>query len=158
MKKSTVFSVCCWAFSLCIWADIVYKWHNPEPPEIHDQCTKESLAMQVQLDPYFDEFIKDCESHGVKSDHVYCLKGMGFSTRMDCNGYTDYSDEVIRINAGLLDDPIGLRFVLYHEIGHWLGLRHSDGIMKDSYGPSDTQWVQDNWDTLKREYFEKLKH
>lgn len=157
MKKSTLFSICCWAFTLCIWADIAYKWHNPEPPAIHNECTKETLSMQAQLDPYFDEFIKDCAAYGVKSDHVFCLRGMGFSESNEDQGYTDYTNEVIRINYRLLNDTIGLRFVLYHELGHWLGLRHSEGIMKDCYGPSDTQWVEDNWDALKEQYFKKLK-
>ena len=39
----------------------------------------------------------------------------------------------------------------------WLGLRHSSGIMKDCYGPSDTEYVRDNWDALKEQHFNRLK-
>lgn len=159
MKRATIVSICIWAFNIALWTHTAYVWNYPKPnPVVQDNCTKDHLEMPVELSPYFDEFIEDCKAHGIKYDHAYCLKYVGYmSTVTGDNGYTDYTDRVIRINTRLLEDTVGLKFVLYHEFGHWLGLRHSKGIMQTSYGSSDSLEVANNWDDLREEYFNSLK-
>lgn len=62
-----------------------------------------------------------------------------------------------QINDRLAKDSIGMKFVIYHELGHWFGLDHSNGIMKENYSSSDTEWVKENWSELVENYFNKLK-
>lgn len=158
MKKSTLFSLSCWLITISIWTHTYVTYDDPNPV-VKDECTKDNLAMPVELVPYFDQFIEDCKAHGIKYDHAYCLKYIGYmESCTGDNGHTDYTERVIRINACLLEDTVGLKFVLYHEFGHWLGLRHGKGIMKESYGSCDSVEVADNWDALREQYFERLNN
>lgn len=127
------------------------------PKKKYQNCTKEELAMSSHIVPYFDSFIDDCKRRNIKYDHAYCLQWMRFGHLHGMQGETDIDCGTIEINEYLEEDSIGMRFVIYHELGHWFGLEHSDGIMQESYNARDTEWVKENWDTLLDDYFTKLK-
>lgn len=124
----------------------------------YSNCTKSELAMSVDIVPYFESFITDCEKNNIKYDHAYCLNWMRFTHHCSFQGQTDYDDKTIQINGQLILDTIGLKFVIYHELGHWMGLGHGEGIMKESYGSEDREWARKNWNELLRDYFDKIKN
>jgi Zn-dependent peptidase ImmA (M78 family) len=73
-------------------------------------------------------------------------------------GITRLGACAIDINTHLIEDTIGMRFVVYHELGHWFGLDHSDGIMQKSYNTKDDQlWVRENWRELLNKHFARIK-
>lgn len=137
---------------------------KPQARREHSEqkCTKDSLAIAPELLPYFESFIEDCESRGINSDHAYCLQHIGLhhckSLMHRVQGETDFECGTIEINNLLLSDKVGTKFVVYHELGHWMGLRHSEGIMKESYSSSDSALVAEKWDELMEDYFNKLKN
>jgi len=123
-------------------------------------CTKGELEINANLIPYLDAFVDDCETHNIKSDHAYCLNYIKLFSqeRPSFQGQTSFEDGTIIINENLIEDTIGTKFVFYHELGHWFGLDHSTGIMKESYNTKeDMEYVRDNWDELLEDYFDKLK-
>lgn len=124
------------------------------------KCMKSKVSISKSLIPYFNSFIKDSKSHGFNPKHVYCLESIGFKIDYyNLQGLTCFDDGTININKNLLSDTIGMKFVVYHEIGHWLGLSHDEcTLMTRSYGTeSDSGYVKANWKMIKNEYFEKLK-
>lgn len=121
-------------------------------------CTKDELTISPDLIPYFNAFVDDCELQGLKYDHAYCLTWIRMGHLQGIQGETCFDDGTIQINEDLLKDTIGIKFVVYHEIGHWYGLDHSTGIMKPNYNSSDTEYVRENWDELLNDYFTKLKN
>lgn len=157
--KLIIIVVVIWAVNIVGWA---YHYANVDdkgyPRVNRSHCTKDTLEMDYRVEPYFDAYIDDCKVHDIKYDHVYCLHYLGMGRSSVDQGETDFNDNTIFINKNLLDDTIGLKFVIYHELGHWLGLHHSrSGIMKQTYNKDDQQEVQDNWDNLREEYFTNLK-
>lgn len=122
------------------------------------KCNKDELKMSANLIPYFDQFIEDCKRHNINYDHIYCLDYLHFEHSHSVQGVTDFYDKDIAINTHLEKDTIGMRFVVYHEIGHWMGLEHGKGIMQKSYSTeNDMEWAKENWDELTENFFNKLK-
>lgn len=124
----------------------------------YQNCTKDELNISPNLVPYFNSFVDDCELYGLKYDHAYCLNWIRMGHLRGIQGETCLDNGTIEINEHLKEDSIGMKFVVYHEIGHWYGLDHSDGIMKPNYNSDDTEWVRENWDALLEDYFNKLKN
>lgn len=123
------------------------------------------LKMSIQLVDYFRAFEEDAHYNNVNVDAIYSLQNISFAESNNLQGETSMELDrnaafygYIQINENLIEDSIGLRFVLYHELGHWLGLDHSDGIMTKAYNSeSDSAYVKENWDILCKDYFDKLK-
>ena len=113
--------------------------------------------MSADIVTYFDSFIADSKKYNFEYDHAYCLDWIKFGHSHKIQGITDLCDGTIQINDRLAKDSIGMKFVIYHELGHWFGLNHSTGIMKENYNESDTELVKENWDKLVKNYFNKLK-
>ncbi len=124
----------------------------------YQNCTKSELAISTNIVPHFNSFIEDCKVYDVNYDHAYCLKYIRFARSNSWQGQTDLENGTIEINQGLIDDSIGMKFVIYHELGHWYGLDHSDGIMKVNYNSSDIKWIQENWEQLLKEHLQKIKN
>ena len=73
---------------------------------------------------------------------------------------TNINKRTIFINSQLVNDTIGLKKTLYHEIGHWFGLSDTDneGIMKRSYNlEQDAAISIEYWDKMVDGYFTELK-
>ena len=122
-------------------------------------CTKDELTISPDLVPYFNAFVDDCELQGLKYDHAYCLNWIRMGHLRGIQGETCFDNGgTIEINEHLTEDSIGMKFVVYHEIGHWFGLDHSTGIMKENYNADDTEYVRENWNELLNDYFAKLKN
>lgn len=130
------------------------------PNKGHTYCPKQELIINPHLVPYLNAFVDDCEKRGINPDHPFCLNWIKTftNTHHTFQGQTCFDDSTILIYEPLLEDSIGTKFVLYHELGHWYGLGHSDGIMKENYNSDDTEWVKENWDVLLEDYFDKLKN
>jgi Zn-dependent peptidase ImmA (M78 family) len=125
------------------------------------KCTKDSLAIEADLLPYFEAFIEDCELRGINSDHAYCLEYIHLGHPRGCQGITDLENGTIEINEHLSEDKVGTKFVVYHELGHWFGLGHASGrnIMKVSYDSyKDSAMVAENWDELMDDFFNEIKN
>lgn len=149
MKKFNYIFIFMFAISAC---------HSDSPKKDYKNCTKSELAMSPDLVPYFDSFIEDCKKRNINYDHAYCLDWMRFYHSHSVQGLTDLHNGTIEINEHLLEDSIGMKFVVYHEIGHWFGLEHSNGIMKKNYNSNDTEYVRENWNELAENYFNKLNN
>ena len=122
--------------------------------------TKDRVTLTQDIEPFFDQFISDCEIEDIKPDHAYCLEYIQLASFDDLNGCTNKTDKNIQISYMLMKDTIGLKMTLYHELGHWFGLEHVDAIdiMMPSYTScEDSAWVRDNWAELKINYFKKLR-
>ena len=146
------------AFGIYISNSHPNKHFNNYSKSDFSKCMKSELSMSPELVPYFESFIEDCKQHNINCDHVYCLDWIRFEHSNYEQGITDSYNKNILINENLLKDSVGMKFVLYHEIGHWLGLHHSNGMMKTSYNTKyDMEYVRDNWLELKNNYFAKLK-
>lgn len=72
----------------------------------------------------------------------------------------------VEINNIYSTNITNIRFIFYHELGHWLGLEHSDDdlksgiIMIPGYNFNDTAYTNlynSHWSLLTYEYFDKLK-
>lgn len=124
------------------------------------KCTKYKLMVAHDLMPYFNSFISDCEKYNVKSDHAYCLQWIKLYDSNYEQGITNLLYGTIKINDELIGDTIGMKFVVYHELGHWFGLDHKSGTMMNAnYNKhEDMEWVRDNWDELVEEHFNKIKN
>lgn len=66
----------------------------------------------------------------------------------------NYSAPTIYIQDKLLQEPEHLRYVIYHELGHVLGLKHSEGIMSEYWSINNE--IED-WYKLLVEYFNKIR-
>lgn len=123
------------------------------------ECNDSIVIMNPDLIPAFDCFVADCKAYEVNYDHLYCLDKICEWDLHNTQGLTDFDTDCVVIDEDLIKDSIGVKFVMYHELGHWMGLNHSEGIMKSSYSTKhDQQWVQDNWTQLVEEHFTKLKN
>lgn len=123
------------------------------------ECNGHKFHIDHSLVTYFSEFQKDAEKYNFDYSHIYCIQGIKVGHSDEWQGITSCHD--IKINKHLQKDTIGMKFVFYHELGHWFGLNHGDEktIMKENYSTEyDLEFVKDNWDYLVEDYFEKLKH
>lgn len=119
---------------------------------------KDTLILDKKIIPYFESFIIDAQKHDFNSEHVYCIKYFGLAKSNLWQGQTNFFSECIYVNEKLLADSIGTKFVVYHEIGHWLGLEHTNGIMQPSYSSKyHSLYIQENWEILLNDYFIKIK-
>lgn len=132
---------------------------NKSETPSHANCTKDSIEVSIHVDPYFDSFVEDCKNRDIDYKHIYCLRYIHLAHTHVWQGQTSFCDATIEINEELIHDSIGMKFVVYHELGHWLGLEHSDGIMKENYNSlEDMEMVRDNWDELSENFFSKIKN
>lgn len=65
-----------------------------------------------------------------------------------------YVGPTIYVQDNVLQHPNSLKWVLYHELGHVLGLPHSDGIMAPAHLLGEN--IKD-WDKLLNDFFQKVK-
>jgi len=127
---------------------------------------KESNFYTTQLlSPYIDEFEADAKAHGYDCSKIKKLDSIFWDASDDWQGCTvlyvdrDTLRGYIHLNYLLLEqgDSIGIRFCLYHELGHWLGLEHGKGIMRKAYDSEFAPYVKDAWPALVEDLFDKLK-
>lgn len=159
-KKLYVFlAIIITAYDLIGIADIFNTYFGEKNYKIDQAyCTDSTITMSPELIPYLNSFIADCKHYGLKYDHAYCLNSMRFGYPYKAQGVTDFDNCSIKINRYLADDSVGMKFVIYHELGHWFGLNHSKGIMQSSYNTrEDMEWARDNWQELSFNHFLKLK-
>jgi hypothetical protein len=122
------------------------------------QCKDSLVVMSAELEGYFDSFVTECKIRGINYDHLYCLDEVYKGDLNRLQGLTDFNNCSITIDSSLLQDTLGTKFVMYHELGHWMGLEHGEGIMKANYNTNDDyEWVLANWDQLVEDHFNKLK-
>lgn len=127
-----------------------------------------NLFVEESLRPLLDTFLFESKHYKYSSTRVFFLDTIQFaSLPADVGGQTSLSirnDTLygkIEINTKYNTGDINTRFIFYHELGHWLGLKHkSNIIMIEGYDFHDTAWTnmfQNNWKLLKYEYFRSLK-
>lgn len=145
-------------FFLIRWA-IIFSHPSQHIRSTH-QCKGDRFSLDKELIPYWDSFIIDAEAHNFNYNHIYCISDVEFGHSHEWQGITSiYKNEGdIRINEHLTQDTVGMKFVFYHELGHWFGLDHGDGIMTESYDSKrDSAYVREHWNELVDDYFQKLK-
>ncbi len=124
----------------------------------HHICKGTKFAIDSALVPYWNSFTIDADSNNFNYNHIYCINNVVFGYSHSWQGITFMNNGEIQINKTLINDSIGMKFVFYHELGHWFGLNHDDGIMTENYNSEhDSFYVKENWDALVKDYFEKLK-
>lgn len=110
----------------------------------------------------FNEFIADLECHGIskrKIDHLIGIYVAPGSTMNNALGIT-FMNRVVQLNAEL---PIYLptlrKAVMYHELGHAMGIDHShDGpYLMMSGSDVDEEFLIKNWNKIKEEFFVYIK-
>ena len=78
-------------------------------------------------------------------------------------GLTIYHSSInglIVLDERLLYDFNLFKFVLYHELGHWFGLKHCqchNEIMLNKYSKEDVELLINNWNISTKIFFEKIK-
>lgn len=130
--------------------------------------SESSIYVSKVLDPYIDDFISSAKDNNYDCSKIGKLDSITFTspqgTWAGCTSFYLERDTLrgtIKIDYALLadKDTFGIRFVLYHELGHWLGLEHNECfIMRKNYSPQIKEVAtEDDWGNMKWEMFRKLK-
>lgn len=117
----------------------------------HNTTDNSYCEIDNELLPYVEMFKKDCQKYGWDTAHINHLNSITVETDLDAWGVTYHDSKSIVIDEELLKDNIGIRHVMYHELGHWYGKDHHDHgcIMHDGYSlygigaSSSVHW--DDW-------------
>jgi len=139
-----------------------------EPIEV-DFTPYKHMYVDKRLQPYVMEFIKDAHERGVDiEESLSKLVGITISAQLGNNlhGYYSRTQRVILIDKSLLSAAERyLRRVVYHEMGHALGVLHTcidcDDIMASRPSPSFDLGRQydtvENWEYHVDRLFESIK-
>lgn len=129
---------------------------------------KANVFVEESLRPLLDTFLLEARIYKYSSTRIFYLDTIRFAdlpatiggqTSLFLKNDTLYGK--IEINTKYNTGNINTRFILYHELGHWLGLKHeSNIIMIEGYDFCDTAWTnmfQKDWNLLTYQYFRSLK-
>ena len=115
------------------------------------------------LRPTVEQFIADAETYGIDTKTIKDSLDYIIPFPIDNNMYGVYTpyNRQISINVRNCDHPIILRAVMYHELAHVFGVRHSSGgIMDTGIAPlilvlryADNQ----TWELHKKILFTEIK-
>lgn len=160
-------------FIILIIGVIIYNLRSFFPNSHHENMLKyktemhSQISVPWQLDKVIKSFILDAEKYGVTDDRVFCLDEINiYKDNNESWGETEQWVKKgvlhgrINIRESILDDSVGLKWVVYHELGHWYGLEHSEeaGIMMDGYGKEISEWVTPyKFDVLTWKLFNKIR-
>lgn len=126
-----------------------------------------NLFVEEELRPLLDTFLFEAKFYKYSAKRVFYLDTIQFAPLPDYIGgqtslslYGDTLHGKIEINNMFKYKSIYTSFIFYHELGHWLGLKHDQGIiMTPGYDFSDTLYTNlfsNNWNILKLQYFQEL--
>jgi len=116
-----------------------------------------------------DNFVRDACKYGLDSNrvvnHITDLDAIYISDSLsDKLGVTIYVTDslspieirgIIFINSDLLTDYSIYQITLYHELGHWFGLDHKNGIM--SKNSKNIYKILNKWDKNVERLMKKIK-
>lgn len=115
------------------------------------------------VNPLLDNFILDAKEHNIdvhsqlnKLDSILIIKDLGV------NG--DYYKGTIRIDAEMISNPLILKRVFYHEIGHHFKLKHClqcnyNIVSQFMWGGMYRYYIDPTLQAIiYKEYFEMLKN
>lgn len=124
--------------------------HDYKPDHLHSETYIDPI-----LKPYVEEFKEDCIKHGWDPNHINGLDEIIFGDLEEMEekhlqGVCSHWYDVVKLNPKLYKegDTVGLKHVLYHELGHWYGEEHGRGIMSSNYSDGNTYY--NDWDEAVR--------
>lgn len=86
------------------------------------------------VEDYYDVLDKYDISRRIVSDNVKSIELVNFARLPDGNhvaGYFDRVEQIVYIDSSLIEQPVLLKVVLFHELGHSVGLMHSCEVCPD---------------------------
>lgn len=124
---------------------------------------KDTPKIDVELQPYVKEFLKEAEHWRVPTDHYECIKGIYYVDRIPNLNSKDStvgeylpSIETIYIKR-ISKDPRFIRLVVWHELSHAiLNLDHEThciSIMNPNLNPYFIDVYADQWNFLVQDIF-----
>lgn len=130
------------------------------PSKLHNTIPVDSL-----LEDVVKEFNYHCHLYGITPKRIMYLDSIVIKNDNDdifgCLNLEVKNDSLfgkIEIQPKALFDSISIRWVVYHELAHWYGLEHSNGIMEDGYTKEISTIVKTyEWDLLVYDLFSKLR-
>lgn len=123
------------------------------------------IPVDSSLEKVLKEFNDDCNTYGIDPSRIMFLDSIivvndndKIFGEVDIKIKNDTLHGVVRIQKKAFHDSLSIRWIVYHELAHWYGLEHSNGIMEDGYTIEVITIIEPgDWDLLVWDLFNKIR-